>query len=540
MNRRPVFTLAILAPFAFVTQNSLAEKLEGDVRVVRSFAQTERFIFIYGFSKDGNKLLTGEGVRGRRDDSVNIWDIKSGQKKSIFRRKGRVVDRAAFLAEDKNVAVSLCREKELLVFDTDSGDLVSRIQRPEVGESWDVSPDKRKIVFYGEGKKALLWDIQTHREIRQFSTHGFHSSDILLTPDGKFVAFQDSDRSVYLYNTANGIEVRRFLDRNKDENHGGLNIAFSPDGKHLAVNSEESLPRLGFRSVICLWDVKNGELSKELRRPESPRTKEVDFNNSPQANWMCQGLSFSPDGKTLASAGSPKTQLWEVVTGKLRYEIHKQTCDICFSPDGTLLAAGVIHLEPRLRRGYELWDWRNTAEIQPRTLTAKDCEHLWSELASEDARRAFQAIGTLLANCRQAEKIIAGRVHRIEPLALDELDHLIADLDDHSFTVRERASARLASLGEAVRPALLQVKAQRPSLEVHRRIENIFRRLKPDDAPERLRCLRAIEVLEAIASTDAKNILIKLASGANGALETEDARAALRRLKSQRSPATNK
>jgi len=48
---------------------------------------------------------------------------------------------------------------------------------------------------------------------------------------------------------------------------------------------------------------------------------------------------------------------------------------------------------------------------------------------------------------------------------------------------------------------------------------------------DRLRVVRAVEVLERISNAEARQLLQSLADGAPGALETVQARAALARLK---------
>jgi hypothetical protein len=109
---------------------------------------------------------------------------------------------------------------------------------------------------------------------------------------------------------------------------------------------------------------------------------------------------------------------------------------------------------------------------------------------------------------------------------------LVGDLDSNQFTVREKAMQALEKLGKVAEPALrTALAARQPSLEIRRRMERILEKLEgPVTAPERLRELRALEVLEQIGSAEARQLLETLAQGAADAPLTQEARTALRRL----------
>jgi hypothetical protein len=86
----------------------------------------------------------------------------------------------------------------------------------------------------------------------------------------------------------------------------------------------------------------------------------------------------------------------------------------------------------------------------------------------------------------------------------------------------------LKMLGSAAEPTLRQVLKGRPTPEVLRRVEQLLERLKAPS--ESLRPFRAVEVLEHIGSTEARQVLEALSQGAAEARLTQEAKASLERL----------
>jgi hypothetical protein len=114
-----------------------------------------------------------------------------------------------------------------------------------------------------------------------------------------------------------------------------------------------------------------------------------------------------------------------------------------------------------------------------------------------------------------------------------QIASLIADLDSDKFPTRQRAARELDRLGESVLGACEAALAGNPSAEARRRLEALQGKYTDqgrNPTPERLRALRALEVLELCGSTEARAVLRVLAQGARGAALTQHAKAALDRL----------
>jgi hypothetical protein len=82
---------------------------------------------------------------------------------------------------------------------------------------------------------------------------------------------------------------------------------------------------------------------------------------------------------------------------------------------------------------------------------------------------------------------------------------------------------------------LHQTLERQPSAVVRQRVQDLLEKLeKRKGASEWLRRLRAVEVLEIIATPDARAILHKLADGAPEARLIQEAKASLERLSKRR------
>jgi HEAT repeat protein len=108
---------------------------------------------------------------------------------------------------------------------------------------------------------------------------------------------------------------------------------------------------------------------------------------------------------------------------------------------------------------------------------------------------------------------------------------LVAGLDDEDFEVRQKATEELRKIGLQAEPALLRVIQSNPTFEVRRRVKLLLDHIAQEPPrPERLREMRALEVLEYVGTPETRKILGRLAEGVPEARLTREAKAALTRL----------
>jgi hypothetical protein len=416
--------------------------------------------------------------------------------------------------------------------------------------SWSFSPDGKTIACMTNLKGVLL------EEPTGKGRFGITWAYLAFSPDGKMLATADFDRkgdgrpgSFSLREAATGKELCSVP---LPQGHV-YRLLFSPDGRTLATASTTSnnggVANQG--GAINLWPLVRDESRKSTVRVGPPRL--LDERSSPAVRGIWQrdfpdrvgDWAFSPDGRMLALAGEGGTiRLLETASGKERARFTGHSGEVTvlsFAPDGRRLASGsydttilVWDVTGRLQGGRlrPLAESRSDSEL----------EKLWADLASDDAKRAGRALWTMVAAPDRA--VPYPREHLREHLRASaavkaqmlELPQLLRDLDDHAFAVRTKAKKELARLGVAAEPALRQALAKSPSVEMRRSLEELLKTVEAERqtplSGERLRAVRALEVLEQVVGTrEAREALKSLTAGAGVESSlTQEARIALERL----------
>jgi hypothetical protein len=121
-------------------------------------------------------------------------------------------------------------------------------------------------------------------------------------------------------------------------------------------------------------------------------------------------IAFSPDGRTIAAVGREEgVALWEVATGqeRRRFRSHPEPIyTLAFTPDGRRLASGGSDGEGIL------WDVTGLG-AKPPAVGRDDVPMLWQDLASTDATKAHHAIWRL---ARVPEPAVAHLRERMKPV----------------------------------------------------------------------------------------------------------------------------
>ncbi len=181
----------------------------------------------------------------------------------------------------------------------------------------DLSPDGRKLVSGTENGVFYLWDLQSGKELLEFTEEYESISALSFSPKGKHVASVSSNfqefSDIHIWDIDSGDKIHT-LEGLKSMAHG---MEFSPDGNLIATCSSDR---------ILIWDVKTGTIKHTLRTSEEHKYE----------------LNFSHDGRYLAAGVGDVVEIWNVETGQT-YKIltgHEDDVrDVEFSPDGKSLAS---------------------------------------------------------------------------------------------------------------------------------------------------------------------------------------------------------
>jgi hypothetical protein len=155
----------------------------------------------------------------------------------------------------------------------------------------------------------------------------------------------------------------------------------------------------------------------------------------------------------------------------------------------------------------------------------------WVALSDSDAVVALRAVQRLTRSPTESLRFLRENLDLQPKATRERLARLIADLDAASFARREAASAELARLGSLAEAGLKQAVEKSPSAEVRKRAEALLQKLEGRALTSSvLQSVRALEVLERIATPEARQVIAELAEGTVHARVSEEALASLARL----------
>ena len=202
------------------------------------------------------------------------------------------------------------------------------------------------------------------------------------------------------------------------------------------------------------------------------------------------GAAFSCTSRLVALVSRKKITVIELATSTV---IHEIECGeiipkcIAFFPDSQRVITG--NEDSTLL----VWDIGRRSRDKP---SSSQIKALWNQLASGQAKVAYRALWQMASSRDEAVALLCRNMRPVAPASQDEMKRLIRNLEDDSFSVREKASSGLARLGFAAETSLSAALQTTRSAEVRKRIIRLQGQLKAmTRSPEYLQQLRASSCL---------------------------------------------
>ena len=283
-------------------------------------------------------------------------------------------------------AIKLWNVEGLELQPTFRGDALSVVR------SIDFSPCGTKLAASSYDKNVRIWDFgQPDASPVKLAGHQSVLYAVAFSPKGDLLVSADSKGVLGVWDAQQDYELKLFT----EETDWIWSIAFSPDGKRLVSGHS--------RKNAQVWDIEEGksitELSLDLPQDRTKYRGDADgiqiflngLETDIQLSDIPMAIAFSPDGTLIAGGVLREIRLWDAAT----YETLMVICQpvgsqrpaaLTFSPCGRYLAAGA-------------W-WQGTDKMSIRLWDVVTCENIatfWGH-TTDIQSLAFSPDATLLAS----------------------------------------------------------------------------------------------------------------------------------------------
>ena len=255
---------------------------------------------------------------GSRDNTVRVWDAKSGLEINSLKGHEGPVESVTFSPDGTRIAAAGGDDETVYVWDVDTGIQIKTLKGHRFGiKCVAFSPDGKRIASGSDDNTIKIWDVKTAAEICTLRGHAQPVVAVTFSPDGARIASGSVDNTIKIWDPKTGQKITTFLGQGSFFN----SVAFSPDGTRIAAAG-------GDDETVYVWDVDTGIQIKTLKGHR----------------FGIKCVAFSPDGKRIASGSDDNTiKIWDVKTAAeiFTFKGHRKGVNsVTFSPDGTRIASG--------------------------------------------------------------------------------------------------------------------------------------------------------------------------------------------------------
>ena len=281
---------------------------DANARALARSIDTNQWVSTVAFSPDGRILAASTGTDAEVG-MVELWDVRSGEKRSTFQQTG-YSNALAFSPDGRSLAIA-SGPMGVQLWDVTASQMrftlpVSDTIDALPAQSVAFSPDGR-ILATDSGGDILLFDTVTGKTAHTLN-QGADVQQLVFSPDGQRLAAADRE-GLQLWNL-NGSDPLWAA-----EGSGG-GLTFSMDGQQLFAGE-------------AAWDVATGQLIRTLI-----------------PNSSANHIGYRPDGQMAATADLTVVSQWDMLTGEnlgVLLDTQALGTTIAFSPDNRLVATHNIN-----------------------------------------------------------------------------------------------------------------------------------------------------------------------------------------------------
>ncbi len=253
------------------------------------------------FSIDSSILASWSNAH--EDKKIRLWNVDTGRHTQTLTGHKYHIDSVTFSPDGKTL-ISGGQDGTVLLWDVSTGKPKKTLTDQDVDTDPNTHFDSTFVfMFNSDGSKFAigdkkgmihLWDVSTWKEERTLDGHADAITSINFSPDGRSIVSTGKDGTVRLWNIDNGQQIQSI----SGDKRIFWYVMFYPNGLPLATEVARMNSRYD-TEIINLWNLRTGEIIKTFDGHSRKIT----------------GLSFSDDGKILASSSFDDTMLlWDLTS----------------------------------------------------------------------------------------------------------------------------------------------------------------------------------------------------------------------------------
>lgn len=314
---------------------------------IKSIQSPQDSTYLIVFSPDGKTLASTDSD----DGAIRFWDVATGSQLRTIDGYAEIF-RCMTYSPIGNVLAVLCGFARLHLWDTHTFKLLKNIYiHPHIVTCCAFAQDGIKLACGDDRNDSVyILNIETGEKEKIFQGHPKDITSVAFSFDGKTLAGCSDDGDVYLWDVISGKMTKKL----ETELHDTRNIIFTPDGQMLIISNVKEFefwdlttgvtikkipgnfvaPSPDFQTFLCIRD---GILQYWKIDGDKPI---MDF----EIDKMASHTTYSPNGETFAYAVFEGDQICicDAHTGKIiqtyTHEHIQEIWFLCYSPDGRTLA----------------------------------------------------------------------------------------------------------------------------------------------------------------------------------------------------------